>query len=846
MSLSKYNQKRNFKKTLEPQGKVHQSRDEFIFVVQKHAASHLHYDFRLELDGVLKSWAVPKGPSMDPEVKRLAMMVEDHPYDYKDFEGSIPKGNYGAGNVIVWDNGTYKPADTKESAAETLRSGLNKGQLTFVLKGKKLKGEFSLIKLKGKQENAWLLLKKNDKYISTEDILKKDKSVISKMTLETIGEKQKDTSKEKSTPKKTSKSKSKLSFVKPMLATLKESAFDDPEWIYENKYDGYRAISVINTDHVHLYSRNEISFDDNFAAIREELRTIDHQAILDGEVVVENSKGAASFQLLQNYLKTGKGALKYYVFDILNLDGVATTELSLLERKELLQTLLDKYSLSNVIYADHSFGDGLKQYASAAKNKKEGIIAKKADSNYLPGKRTDQWYKIKVVQQEEAVIIGITAPKNSRKHFGALLLGQYYGKRIQYIGKCGTGFGDATLKELYTKFQPLFTDKAPVANTAEFKEPIQWLKPKLVCQVKFTEWTEDMRLRHPVYLGLRIDKKASEVFLTSKNSYTDNTKTPNSMKTIDDAKPESRESFSRKVNGPSLQFTNQQKIYFPESNITKGAIIQYYDEVTDLILPYLKDRPQSMNRFPNGIEAPHFYQKDLDLEKVPDWLKTQKIYSESNDDKLDYLICNNKATLLYMANLGCIDINPWNSTIRHLENPDWLVIDIDPANDKFEEVVQTALAVKEVMDELETECFCKTSGASGLHIYIPLGAKYDYDSIKILAQLIAKEVQEKLPQITTVERSIKKRNGKIYVDYLQNRRGQTIAAPYSVRPVPGAQVSTPLEWSEVTKKLHPSQFTIKNVLKRFEKKGDLWTGVLGKGANIKKILQKFEQRVLEE
>lgn len=846
MSLSKYNQKRNFKQTEEPKGKIGKSEKDLIFVVQKHAASHLHYDFRLELDGVLKSWAVPKGPSMDPEVKRLAMMVEDHPYDYKDFEGSIPEGNYGAGNVIVWDNGTYSSADdTSASAKKTLLADLNKGRLSFILNGKKLKGEFSLVKLKGKQENAWLLIKKADKFVSDEDILKKDKSVISNRTLESLEKKaetsekkvEKNPEKKPATTSEKAKKTETISFVKPMLATLSEKPFDDPDWVFENKYDGYRTIAVINSDEVHLFSRNELSFDKNFEPVQKELQKIKHHAILDGEVVVENESGEANFQLLQNYLKTGNGILKYYVFDILNLDGFSTTNLPLLERKELLKMLLEKYSFSNIFYSEHVAENGIKQLELAVKNKSEGIIAKKASSAYLIGKRSNDWLKIKIAQQEEAVIIGITKPKNSRSYFGAILLGQYYGKGLKFIGKCGTGFNEETLKDLYTKFEPHFIKDSPVSEKVPLRDTIQWIKPKFVAQIKFTEWTEDLRLRHPVYLGLRVDKKATEVFLPAKNQSKPNKEV---MTTTEDPKTnKTEENFDLKVGKNTLHLTNQNKIYFPESKITKGEIVQYYNEVADLILPYLKDRPQSMNRFPNGITGPSFYQKDVDEDKIPSWLKTKKVFSESNNENLNYLICNDKATLLYMANLGCIEINPWNSTTKHIENPDWLVIDIDPSKDKFEEVIQTALTVKEVMDELETDCYCKTSGASGLHVYIPLGAKYDYDSIKIFAELIATKIQQRLPNITSLERSIKKRNNKIYVDYLQNRRGQTLAAPYSVRPVPGAQVSTPLEWSEVNAKLHPSQFTIKNALQRFEKKGDLWAPVLGKGANLKKIMSKL-------
>lgn len=835
MSLTRYNEKRNFNDTSEPEGKIGKSDSELIFVIQKHAASHLHYDFRLEMDGVLKSWAVPKGPSMDPDVKRLAMMVEDHPYSYKDFEGSIPEGNYGAGNVIVWDNGTYLPADDYKGSAETkLKAGLHKGHLSFIMKGKKLKGEFSLVKLKGKQENAWLLIKKDDRYATTEDILEKNKSVISKVTLESMEKKAEKQAVEKKKPVKNKKQTiAKAIFIPPMLAVLTEKPFDNEDWVFENKYDGYRTIAVVNPGEVELFSRNQLSFTANFKPIADELKKIEHTIVLDGEVVVENASGKSDFQLLQNYLKTRKGNLKYYIFDILILDGNDTTNLSLLERKELLRLLLKKQELSNVIYSEHTEAKGNDFFKLAENNKTEGIMAKKANSPYLVGKRSDDWLKIKISQQEEAIIIGITEPKNSRTYFGALLLGQYDGKDLKFIGKCGTGFTDAVLKELYAKFKPLFTNDSPVEAKVPLRDKIQWLEPELVCQVKFSEWTQDKHLRHPVYLGLRIDKKATEV-----KSVKSKTVKTNEKKST--AKKETENDYDLKVGKTTLHLTNQNKVYFPDDGITKGDIVNYYNEVADLILPYLKDRPQSMNRFPNGINGPSFYQKDLDLDKVPSWLKTKSLHSESNNAEIDYLICNDKATLLYMANLGCIEINPWNSTTKKIDNPDWIVIDIDPAKEEFSEVVRTALTVKEVMDELNTDCYCKTSGATGLHVYIPLGAKYDYDTVKIFAELVAHEVQSRLPDTTTLERSIKKRNHKIYIDFLQNRKGQTLAAPYSARPKPGATVSTPLEWDEVNDNLSPSQFTIFNVMDRFREKGDLWKPVLGKGANIKSILKKLE------
>ena len=843
MSLSKYNQKRNFKSTAEPEGKAGKSKKELIFVVQKHAASHLHYDFRLELDGTLKSWAVPKGPSINPEDKRLAMMVEDHPYNYKDFEGNIPKGNYGAGNVIVWDNGIYtaKDALNEVDGSKKIKAGLLKGHIAIILKGKKLKGEFDLVQLKGKQENAWLLIKKKDRYAKAEDILKKNKSVLTNVTLETLNKKS--TSKENSgkTPlpeKKIIKIK-KAAFVKPMLADTIASAFDRKGWVFEIKYDGYRTIAVINKEKVELFSRNQLSFNTKFKSIALELKKIKHQAVLDGEVVIEDEKGRSDFQLLQNYQKTGQGILKYYVFDIMNLDGRDTLQLSLLQRKELTKMLLSKNKLVNIFYSEHIEEKGNSFFKLAVKNNYEGIMAKDGASVYRPGKRSSEWQKIKIIQQEEAIIIGITEPKGTRGYFGALLLAQYDGPILKYIGNCGTGFKDETLKELYAKFRPYFIKSSPVVQRIKLTGKVQWIKPKFIAQVKFSEITQDGFMRHPVYVGLRIDKTLKEVKAKPVKNKNKDPDKEIIAKNSTDNKISAATETDIKIGKIILHLSNQHKMYFPDDKITKGDVINYYNEVADIMLPYLKDRPQSMNRFPNGIDGQSFYQKDVDIEKIPSWLKTTPVFSESNQKEIDYLLCNDKATLLYMANLGCIEINPWNSTVKHIENPDWMVIDLDPEKNDFKEVVNTALVVREVMDELETECYCKTSGSSGLHIYIPLGAKYDYNTVKIFAELIAHTVNVRLPETTTIIRSIQKRNKKIYIDFLQNRHGQTLAAPYSIRPKPGATVSTPLEWSEVNKDLSPSQFTIKNMMKRLEKKGDLWKPVLKKGANLDKIIKKL-------
>lgn len=503
MKLDKYNQKRDFKSTGEPKGEgLQEAQNELIFVVQKHAASHLHYDFRLELNGVLKSWAIPKGPSMNPNDRRLAIMVEDHPFSYKDFEGTIPKGNYGAGNVIIWDNGTYTlPQEKSRITTENkLQEDLKKGHLSFILKGKKLKGNFSLVKLNSEQENTWLFIKKNDAYATDVDILKKDKSVVSNTTLEDL-EKQ----------PIAIKTSGRAEFIKPMLAQSIEKPFDNKNWIFEMKYDGYRMIAVINPEQVNLFSRNHLSFNKNFKAIADELQKIKHVAVLDGEIVIEDEAGHSDFQLLQNYIKTGKGNPKYYVFDVLNIDGNDTTGLTLAQRKELVEILLSKFQLSNVFYSQYIKEKGTLLYDLATKKKLEGIMAKEANSLYRAGKRTKDWLKIRISQQEEAIIIGITESKTSRNYFGALLLAQYDHEKLRFIGKCGTGFKEETLKELSNQFKPYFIDEPAIEYKMPSRDKIKWLKPKFVCQVKFTEWTQDGYLRHPVFLGLRTDKEAREV-----------------------------------------------------------------------------------------------------------------------------------------------------------------------------------------------------------------------------------------------------------------------------------------------------------------------------------------------
>ncbi|MFO7444977.1 MAG: non-homologous end-joining DNA ligase, partial [Ignavibacteriaceae bacterium] len=503
MGLAKYKQKRNFKKTSEPSGTKKTSKNALKFVVQKHNATRLHYDFRLELDGVLKSWAVPKGPSLNPEDKRLAMMVEDHPYDYRTFEGIIPDGNYGAGEVIIWDEGTYHSLDTddKKESEKFLRNGLDKGDLKFVLHGKKLNGAYALVKMKGRGENSWLLIKKKDEFATEEDVTQLDESVVSGKTLSDLKlqdghNKKKKSEKAKTTPpgkfsgKDLPGVKSKMpASVKPMLATLVKEPFDDPDWLFEIKWDGYRAVAEINDGKVNLHSRKNLSFNTKFSPVAEALKKIDNKVILDGEVVVLNDKGKSEFQLLQNYQRTGAGNLVYFVFDILYLDGHNLKDLPLIERKNILKEFLPESDI--IKYSDHIISDGIAFFEAAGQNALEGIIAKRQSSPYQVNKRSKDWLKMKTQLRQEAVIAGFTKPRGSRKAFGALVLGTFEDNELKYIGHTGGGFNDTSLKEIKQKLDPLVTKTSPFKKKPKTNTPVTWVEPKLVCEVVFSEWTED-------------------------------------------------------------------------------------------------------------------------------------------------------------------------------------------------------------------------------------------------------------------------------------------------------------------------------------------------------------------
>jgi bifunctional non-homologous end joining protein LigD len=900
MSLEKYVKKRDFSKTKEPKAGRSKDKDHLMFVIQKHDASHLHYDFRLEMDGVLKSWAIPKGPTTDPKVKRLAMMVEDHPFDYRNFEGIIPAGEYGGGTVIVWDEGTYEPIEEvkgKKAQEKYLLAQLKSGQLKIKLHGEKLEGEFALVKTHGMGENAWLLIKHNDEFASGKDVTKEDKSVLSGKTIDSMAEtsekvwqhgheenvEQPAKRRKKKVPepiepdeetdagneiidtaailKKAPKSKIPVS-IKPMLATLVDEPFDDPDWQYEVKWDGYRSIAIINNGEVAMLSRNNKSFNEKFYSIYQLLQKWKINAVLDGELLVLNEKGISNFGNLQNWRSEADGELVYYVFDLLWYDGKNLMGLPLVQRQAILKEMLpaddDRIRMSKVFVAS-----GIDFFNAAQRMGLEGIIAKKRSSTYTSDLRSRDWLKIKVHKRQEVIIGGFTKNEATPKSFSSLLLGVYENGAFRYVGKVGTGFSDKLQKEMMMQFKPLITDTSQFDVLPDINKPSRfrpnppkaratWLKPELVCEVAYSEVTSDGVFRHPSFQGMRVDKKAKDVVLEKPvstdavvgdegpaepdtHSHAIEPPKEKERKTLLNPKDETQ---VRKICGHELKFTNLSKIYWPEDKVTKRDMFNYYYQVAEYILPYLKDRPMSLNRFPGGIHGSSFYQKDV-KGKAPDWVKTFPYTTSDGEDK-EYLVGTDEASLLWMASLGCIEMNPWFSRAQSPDNPDYCVIDLDPDKNTFDQVIEAALEVKKVLDAIDVPSFCKTSGSTGMHIYIPMAAKYSYDQSQMFARIIVNIVHKQLPDYTSLERMVSARKGKMYLDFLQNRPGATIAGPYSLRPKVGATVSMPLHWDEVKPGLTMKDFTVFNSIDRLKETGDLFKGVLGKGIDLEKTIKKAQ------
>jgi len=787
MGLKEYNKKRDFKKTPEPSGEIISDGSTQRFVVQRHDATKLHYDLRLEINGTLKSWAIPKGPSMNAADKRLAIRTEDHPIKYLHFHGTIPKGNYGAGDMMIWDSGTFEVdrSELKMSAYAQLQ----KGNLKVIFHGKYIKGNFALVRTGNRNEKeSWLLIKKKDSYATTlyydaESIMEPSESQTKKY------------------PGKITLGK----IVPPMLASSAEKIFNDPNWIYELKWDGYRILAHISKKGVLLQSRHGINYNEKFQEVVKELEELEHEAILDGEIVVLDADGVSQFGELQNYPES-EGTLSYKVFDMLYLNGHSMLDLPLLDRKSLIPELIEGLTLTN--YCDHIESMGAAFYDKTVAVGMEGVMAKHSKSTYTLGARTEQWLKVKAVQDTDALICGYTDSDSGGAAFGSLILGTREAGKIKYIGNCGSSFSESYRKELLEYFKSYRNDSNPFGRKVNLNGRVpNWMVPTLQCEVKFTEHTKNGLLRNPVFKRL----------LHKPNSVKQQHATSFSAKSLN-----SKEILT--VDGLPVPISNLDKIYWPESGMTKFELIDYYIQIADILIPHLKNRPQSLHRHTNGITEDGFYQKDN--EALPEWMESGRIYSKSSDRDINYMLCQNTAALIYMANLGCIEINPWHSRIGQLDSPDYGIIDLDPPEGMpFGNVVKIASEFKKIFDAAEIPAYCKTSGSKGLHLYIPMGAAYSYGEVRNFIKLLCYFIEQRLPKIATMERRIKDRKGKIYLDYLQNRRGHTIASVYSVRPLAGAPVSTPILWHELDSKLTARKFTMNNMLNRLENMGDLFANL---------------------
>ncbi len=822
MSLKKYNAKRNFKITTEPSGKKGKAKKgKQIFVIQLHAASHLHYDFRLEMDGVLKSWAVPKGPSLDPAIKRLAVHVEDHPMEYKSFEGIIPKGQYGAGTVIVWDKGTWEMVEEPKKSYKA-------GNFTFIMHGEKLKGLWKLVSIRKDPKN-WLLIKVNDEAAkSNYDITKsKPKSVKSGKTLEAVKEEQatvwdhKSKSSKKVVKKKNLKSlqeklkkiiqnlnvkKSKIpQTIHPQLATLVQKPPSTDNWIFELKYDGYRIISFLGSK-LRLMTRGQQDWTHRFKDVANELKKVDlKDTVLDGEIVALDENNVPNFQKLQNTLQEGEDfKTVYYVFDLLYYDGYDLTELNILERKKILKEIIKSINSSLILYSDHIEGNGQQVFEQACQMDMEGIIAKETGCHYIQA-RTKNWLKIKCIRGQEFIICGYTKPRGTRAYFGSLVLGYYdKNKKLHYAGLVGTGFNAASLESINEQLKKYKTATCPFPEKPKIPNLASWVKPKLVAELEFREWTKDGVLRHPSFKGLREDK-------SSQNVRKEVTKP---LKTIE-SKPD------KKMN-PKIHLTHPNKILYPEVDVTKADLANYYDTVSEWILPYVKNRPLSIVRCPQGASSQCFYQKHMDKNNANE-KSIYKVEIKEKHGKGDYIYIKNKKGLLYLAQLSVLELHPWTCRIDNLEKPDMLIFDLDPApNVDWEEVIDAAFILKKELEAFDLTVYVRTTGGKGLHVVFPIQRRYEWEDTILFAKVFVQYLVKKYPEKFVGTMSKSKRHGKIFVDYLRNTRGATAVASYSTRVRDNASIAVPLAWKELTVKTTSDHFTIMNINQRLSHIKDPW------------------------
>lgn len=805
MALQEYKRKRNFKKTPEPRGRI--SKKGAIYVVQKHDASRLHYDLRLQLDGVLKSWAVPKGPSLDPKQKRLAVEVEDHPVDYATFEGVIPEG-YGAGEVIVWDYGTWAPA-----VGHDPHKDLKKGRLDFEIHGEKLHGRWMLVRTRPQGSKSgkpqWLLMKRTDSEAKKEseyDVTEEEKeSVLSGRTLARDSGAQK------------SDARAPFDFVEPELALLATEPPVGKEWVHEMKFDGYRTLGKLENGAVTLFTRKGLNWTHKYKSIQKELERIKvDNAVMDGEIVVLDKKGRSDFQLLQENIKKQKEPFIYYVFDLLALNGRDLRDEPLKERKELLKRLLADNRQPHIRYSEHWTEPGGEVLDQCCRLGLEGVVSKDKTKPYISGRNGD-WIKSKCGMGQEFVIIGYTRPGGRRVGFGSLLLGAHKDGELIYTGHVGTGFGQATLQDLIRKFKPLKSRNSPVKQKVPQADEVQWLKPELVAEVHFHNWTREGILRHASFVGLRLDKPAQEVQLDMA------------------AKPKTKAERKKETD---FKLSNPTKILIPEGGVAKQEIAEYYSSIAKWMMPHVKDRPLALVRCPDGIHKECFFQKSLHDAKVRGVFEEKRKGQKGKSENVIYV--ESEQGLLGLTQMGVLEIHTWQTHRENLLKPDQLIFDLDPGPGiQWRQIADAAVELKELLAQLKLESFVKTSGGKGLHIHAPIEPARSWDDLKNFAHAVARYMTEKKPKLYLANMSKSKREKRIFIDYLRNGYGATAIAPYGLRARSSAALAAPVEWKDIHD-IAPTEFTIKNFSKTLiKRKKDPWTRYF-------KLHQKLPFEELEE
>lgn len=910
--LEEYRKKRDFSLTSEPppdEEPVGEGR--LIFIVQKHHATRLHYDVRFEVDGVLKSFPVPKGPSYNPVDKRLTVMTEDHPMSYASYEGVIPKGEYGAGPVIVWDAGTYSPDESglvfndREEAQRQMREGIEKGKISVFLQGAKLKGSWTLVKTK----QDWLMIKHKDRFADTErDVTLDDESVISDLTLADLRagrlpDKKRDrlicNPSDITAAVKSQFPKS----VDPMQATLAEKPFSSPDWYFEPKMDGIRCLALIEGDDVRLISRRGIDQTKQYPEVVSSLKGQTARMVLDGEIIALNEDGVPSFQAIQQRLGLQREAdvkhmaaevpVYYYAFDILWAEGYDLRAGQLRDRKTLLKQMLLPDGC--VALLEHFDTEGEAAYEAAVSHGLEGVIAKRRDSIYESGKRGKSWLKVKATTEDDFVVGGFTSGLGGRqKTFGSLLVGQYDDEgRLVYAGNVGSGFDDRLLASLRKKLDSLTVGESPfdemTPSSMRFARPknvaVTWVKPELVVTVKFTEWTNDGHLRAPSLVGLRTDKAPEDVHRQSAVAPPISSDAPVLSRGDDVADVLSQLSGKKRemtlrVAGAKIKVTNLDKELWPEYGdqraLTKRDLLTYFARMSPYLLTHMTGRPLTLTRYPNGIGESHFYQKHYESD-LPEFVDTVDLWSGQNEEDGTYLICNNLPTLLWLGQLADIELHTWYSRVdpepdgkdlpetyagsgenfdrSRLNYPDFIVFDLDPyiysgeekkgdepeLNVKaFKKTVGVALWLKETLDSMSLSSFVKTTGKTGLHVYVPILRNLDYDTVRAAAETIGKFLLRAHPRAITMEWATHKRKGKIFFDHNQNAKGKTLASLYSPRPLPWAGVSMPVRWDELPD-VYPRDFTILNAPDRVAETGDLWVNILKEKHDLRAMLDEVTE-----